>query len=99
MKSLQRTVNVASIMSVIMALLLASITIFLSGCGASNASMVRPVMEATRVACGQLQEHALEAATSHSQATEGVVSIRHRCDVAYTGIEAAGLLLEEVHGE
>lgn len=72
---------------------------FLAGCGASNVAMVAPVFDATRVVCRVRQEAAFEEATSRDEATRRVAEVRQRCDVAYRGLEAAGLLLEQVHDQ
>ena len=73
---------------------------FTASCATSNANLVRPVLEATRIACRTLQETAIEQAGSRAVAVERVDRVRARCDVAYAGIAASGLLLEEVrHGE
>jgi len=80
------------LLSVIVAVLALVATIIIpAACGASNAAMVAPIYDATRVVCREKQEAAVEGATTREE------EVRQRCDVAYRGLEAAGLLLEQVH--
>jgi len=86
------------LLSVIVAVLALVATIIIpAACGASNAAMVAPIYDATRVVCREKQEAAVEGATTREEATTRVAEVRQRCDVAYRGLEAAGLLLEQVH--
>jgi hypothetical protein len=94
LRQVYRRGSLATILSGV--LLIVAALLFTSGCGASNVSMTRVVSAATRTACGQLQERAVVASGSRAEAQDEVSNIQSRCDIAYSGIETAGLLLEEV---
>ena len=66
----------------------------LVGCGASAADYLTPVWEATVEGCYQRQRRAVLSSQDREEAEIRVVRIRERCDQAYTGLRAAGWVLE-----
>lgn len=64
------------------------------GCGAAASDYLAPVWEATVEGCYQRQRKAVLTAEDRDSAELAVTRIRERCDQAYTGLRAAGWVLE-----
>ena len=79
---------------IVMFWLFGCIIYYASGCGASAADYLAPVWEATVEGCYQRQRNAVTEAEDRESAELRVARIRAKCDEAYTGLRAAGWVLE-----
>lgn len=81
--------------AVLFALGVACVLFGSAGCGAASTDLVRPAYVGTIEACRQRQESAIEHADTRNEAEARVADIRRRCDIAYSGLEAAAAILDE----